>query len=208
MKTVRVVTAALVISFGQLAALPTPTAIAQPAPVATDTPGVPPNMTPVGSPTIETTTIESDEPFEGGAPVIPSGQEELLAEMFGRGLELPGGCKFTGGGADPAAIHGNYACAGGEIVVELRHPSTAPSGALQTAQFAVVVRSGTPPAGFLESLATRIREREAAFHWKWLGRPTGRGTRRMVLVAAGALVALAVVVVLWRRRAAGRPTPR
>lgn len=208
MRAVPAVTAALVALLGYSALLPVPGAFAQPAPAATAPPGAVPNETPIGNaPTpAEMESVVRDAPFEGGAPVIPAGQEGLLGEMLGLGAVLPGDCKFSGGGAEAAAVRATYACPGGEVVVELRHRGDAPGGAAQTAQFAVIVQSGSPPAGFADALATRIREREARFQWKWTGRPAAGERHRVLPLAAGALAVLVVLAWLWRRRAAGRST--
>jgi hypothetical protein len=136
--------------------------------------------------------------------VIPPGQEELLADMLGRGATLPGECKFAGVEADHAVVRTTYSCPSGEVVFELRHPSEAPRGATQTERFAITVKSGNPPNGLAEALASLIRSRESKFVWKWVG-PTGRtSTRPIGSLAAGVLV---VAVGLWwmlrrRRRSA------
>lgn len=135
---------------------------------------------------------------------IPAGQDELMADIVGRGETLPGDCKFTGGQVEGALIRASYACSGGEVVYELRHPSAAPSGAITTAQFAVVLRSGSPPAGFADALVSRIRSREAAFQWTQVGPPRAQvSVSTVVLVGAGVL-ALAAVAWAVRRRASAR----
>jgi hypothetical protein len=136
--------------------------------------------------------------------VIPPGQEELLADMLGRGATLPGECKFNGVEADHAIISTTYSCPSGEVVFELRHPSEAARGATRTERFGMTVKSGTPPAGLTDALAALIRSHETKFEWKWVGVMEGGppASRRIVPVAAAAFV---VVVGLWlilRRRSA------
>src|SRR5437870_1606738 len=64
--------------------------------------------------------------------VIPAGQDDLLAEMLGRGGALPGQCTLATGEVDRTIIKATYACPGGEVVFELRHPGKAPATATQT----------------------------------------------------------------------------
>src|SRR5215467_4794202 len=49
-------------------------------------------------PALEDAAPISDE------PVVPPGQDQLLATMHGRGAALPDGCKFAGGVADGPTI--------------------------------------------------------------------------------------------------------
>jgi hypothetical protein len=99
--------------------------------------------------------------------VIPPGQEDLFAAMLGRGAALPDGCAFVTGQIERAVVRGVYKCVGGEVVVELRHPFTAPRQAGHTEKIAIVTARGTPPAALLAALEERIRERESAFEWVW-----------------------------------------
>jgi hypothetical protein len=101
--------------------------------------------------------------------VVPPGQEEILSDILGRGVELPGTCKFAGAEADASVIRSTYACPKGAVVFELRHPTEAGSGATKTSEFAVTLKSGSPPAGLVDALASHIRSREAAFTWQWIG---------------------------------------
>jgi len=100
---------------------------------------------------------------------IAPGQEELLAEMLGRGAELPGGCRMTSGSVERDRARASYDCAGGTAEVVLGQPQAAPAGALPTDKFGVSVRSGSPPAGFVDALTDRIRSAEAGFRWSRLG---------------------------------------
>ena len=134
--------------------------------------------------------------------VIPPGQEELLAEMLGRGATLPGDCKFAGAEANRTVITTTYTCAQEEVAFELRHPSAAPPGATQTGRFAIALHHGTPQKDLTEALVALIRSREGGFQWKRIGplsRPSARGT---VLVTAAALLGAAVLgwTLLRRRR--------
>jgi hypothetical protein len=99
------------------------------------------------------------------APGIPPGQEQLLAAMLGRGAPLPGACTFRGGQVDHAVIRATYWCPSGLVVIALAHPSAAPASALQTANFAIALQSGRPPAALADALVSLIRSREAAFQW-------------------------------------------
>ena len=142
--------------------------------------------------------------------VIPSGQEELLADMLGRGATLPGGCKFAGGHADGPKISATYSCLNGDVVFELLHPSKAPAGAIETSKFAIVLRSGSPPGELIASLATRIRARESDFQWKWAA-PVRFGyaalpTPLLLALAGAGLLALAALWWVARARSAAPRT--
>src|SRR5690606_16210025 len=96
---------------------------------------------------------------------------------------FPGDCKFSGGVVERRSVRATYACSGGEIALTLHHPGDAPAGAQQTAQFAVVVTSGTPPGGFVDALLNHVREREGGFEWKWIGgQGTGRSPRPLLVI--------------------------
>jgi hypothetical protein len=112
-----------------------------------------------------------DEPISEGEIVIPPGQEGLLAEILGRGATFPGGCTFAGGGVEHAVVKGRYECIGGEITVELRHPSRAPATSIRTERFAVVVLSGSPTPELSNALESWIRSHEGAFEWVRLAPP-------------------------------------
>ena len=100
-----------------------------------------------------------------GQAVIPPGQEDLLAAMLGRGAELPEACGFTAGQIELNVVRGVYSCPGGEVVIELRHPSAAPREASRTEKIAIVTVRGTPPDALLAALKERVRQREGAFEW-------------------------------------------
>jgi len=143
--------------------------------------------------------------------VIQPGAEPLFAEMLGNGQTLPGGCAFSSGQIARTSVLATYTCGGEQVVLQLLHPESAPSGGVRTQRFVITVKSGVPPAALVEAVADRVRAREAAFEWTRLpGRPVGgRGTlitRSAVEIAVGAVVA---IVLFWalRRLAARRRRP-
>lgn len=98
-------------------------------------------------------------------PSIAPGHDELFAAMLGRGIALPDGCTLTAGQIERSVVRGVYECAGGEVVVELLHPSAAPFAAVRTEKLAIVTARGTPPPALLVELEERVRAREGAFEW-------------------------------------------
>jgi hypothetical protein len=144
----------------------------------------------------------SVRPAHGG-PVVPPGQEALLADLLGRGVELPGPCRFSGGGIAAATIKGVYTCPGGEVVIEL-HPAGG-RGAAQTDRFTLVVASGAPPAGLVDALRARIVAGEAAFEWADSGIDSAAAARlRTLVVFLCGLIAVALVAwVRWQARRRG-----
>jgi hypothetical protein len=136
-------------------------------------------------------------------PVVPPGQEKLLANMLGLGATLPGSCTFAGGQADGPVVRGTYDCATGEIVIELLHPSKAPWRSVRTDQFALTVLRGSPAPEFLQALQSRIRSQEAAFEWK-LPSPPPRLLPTPKWVLAGqllfSLLIAGVMLAFWRLR--------
>jgi hypothetical protein len=156
-----------------------------------------------------------------------AGQEARLAEMFGRGAVLPGGCRFTGGTVNDLRIVAEYACGERSVAVELRRTG-APSGSVgqQPGTSRIAVVRGQPPLGLVEALTARIGAGEAGFEWSaFAGRLPIRllgvehdASAGDLLTAGCALVGLCMAVqyFLWRRRresdnrpvrqrAAGRP---
>jgi hypothetical protein len=162
-------------------------AVAQPAPGS------------AGSPDEQPGAEESDEPVDGGVAVIPPGQDELAADMLGRGVALPGPCSFAGAEANGTLIRSTYACPTGSVVFELRHVDAAPPGAARTKQFALILQSGAAPDGLTDALLTRIRDREAGFRWKWLAGPGTRFPRRTIKLAAAGLAGVVVLAWVFRR---------
>jgi hypothetical protein len=142
----------------------------------------------------------SEEP--AGQPeeyVIRPGVEPLVSEMLGSGQTLPGQCTFSDGRIERTAVVATYTCGAASVVVQLIHPSAAPSGGVRTQRFVIAVKSGAPPTGLVEALADRIRAREAEFEWTDLG-GGGRRTRRVAVgVAAVAAVAIVLFWALRRR---------
>ncbi len=96
---------------------------------------------------------------------VPPGQEDLVAEMLGRGEAL-GGCELTQVDMHPRAIEGTYRCEEVHegVVVVLEYPSTDPRATFSTLKFAVSAR-GPAPDGLLDALRRRILEHEAGWHW-------------------------------------------
>jgi hypothetical protein len=145
----------------------------------------------------------------GGADaVVPPGQEDLLAEMLGKGATLPEGCKLTDGRVEHSTVEATYSCPAGEVVFELSHPSRAGGAATRTDRFGLTLRSGSPPQGLAPALAARIRSKEAAFEWKWIGQPRAASRSRLLLATAGLLAIAALGFVLRRRSSARRADSR
>jgi len=152
-----------------------------------------------GNPPAENVTTR---PLEDG-PVVPTGQDELIADMLGRGATLPGGCKFDAGDVNGSVIRSTYTCPSGNVVLELRHPTKAPPGALRTDQFAITVHAGSPPAGLQDALAALIRTREATFKWLIVS-GSARPHVPITLILIGGIVLLALAASVLRRRAGRR----
>jgi hypothetical protein len=136
--------------------------------------------------------------------VIPAGQEALLADMLGKGVALPGGCKLTDGKIEYTVVRATYGCPGGEVTFDLAHPSQATATEAQTDQFALVLKTGSPPEGLVAALMSRIRSQEAAFQWTLLGKPRRRFSLATMLIVGAGLGAIAVLVWRLRGRAAAR----
>lgn len=131
--------------------------------------------------------------------VILPGAEPLFSDMLASGQTLAGGCTFSNGQIERTFVVATYTCGGGQVVLQLLHPEMAPPGGVRTGRFAVTVKSGTPPDGFVEAIAERIRAREGAFEWKDLGRRPSHGMRWPVAVAAGVVAAVLLFWALRRR---------
>jgi hypothetical protein len=110
---------------------------------------------------------DGTEAVADGEPAIGPGQEELLAEMLGKGATLPDACELTNGQTEYAVITATYTCDLGVVVVELVHPRQAEPTTTQTEHFAITVESGSPPESLTDALATLIRSRESEFEWTW-----------------------------------------
>jgi hypothetical protein len=96
---------------------------------------------------------------------MPPGQEDLVAEMLGRGEEL-GGCRLVQVDMHPSAIEGTYRCqeVHDGVAVVLEYPSTDSRMTFSTLKFAVSAR-GPAPEALLDALRRRILEHEAGWHW-------------------------------------------
>jgi hypothetical protein len=142
-------------------------------------------------------------PGPGDAFVVPPGQEELLATMLGRGAALPGQCQLSNGDINGPVVAGTYTCSTGQVVFELRHPEQAPADALRTEKFAIVLKSGTPPAGLSDALLASIKAHEAQFKWLSLipPKPTSPG---FLGILVPVLAVAAVIFLLRRMRRARR----
>jgi hypothetical protein len=106
------------------------------------------------------------KPADALQAFIPPGQEELLGTMLGKGLALPE-CELVDGKVNYTTIEATYACVGDWVVVELAHRSTATATATSTDFFAITPKSGSPPRGLVDALASLVRSREADFKWGW-----------------------------------------
>ena len=134
---------------------------------------------------------------------IPAGQEELVGAMLGNGVALPGDCKLLSGDLQKTTIKGTYACRGGEVVVELSHPTNEPTNATRTEKFALRVERGTAPPDLESVLLSRIRERESQFRWTVPQDGQPRAEPAAVPTPSGAVVLGLLVftaLFLWRRR--------
>ena len=107
-----------------------------------------------------------EEPPICDEPVVPPGQNAVLAAMLGRGAVLPDACAFAGGQADGPVIRATYACPSGDVVFELVHPGNATAEAIQTERFALTLQSGSPSNELVDGLVGIIRSREMSFEWK------------------------------------------
>jgi hypothetical protein len=109
--------------------------------------------------------IAADEPVAADPPGIPPGQEDLLLDMLGKGVSLPGGCKVGDGRVLHTVVEMSYSCSRGDVVVELAHSSQALESEVQTRHFALSVLDGSAPASLIDVLSARILEREDEFEW-------------------------------------------
>jgi hypothetical protein len=133
---------------------------------------------------------------------IEPSAEPLFADMLGIGQTLPGGCAFSDGKIERTSVRATYTCGDGQVVLQLLHPAST-SGGVRTQRFAIIVKSGVPPAGLVEAVADRTRAREAAFEWTKVGGRSAPPRRWPMAVAGGAVTAILAVWTL-RRRAARR----
>lgn len=101
---------------------------------------------------------------DGFVKVIAPGNEKLIGDMLGTGVDLPGGCKLASASIDRTRVVAKYAC-GKDVVIELHHPSDGEGAAARTARFALVPK-GEAPAELITALAERIKAREEP--WRWI----------------------------------------
>jgi dolichyl-phosphate-mannose-protein mannosyltransferase len=143
--------------------------------------------------------------------IVP-GQEELLSKMLGRGVMLPGGCRFAGGHVDAALVTAEYTCGTETVTFELQNPEDAPPSALRTQEFALVARHGSVPRDLAEALRDTIRAQEAGLEWtQVLGlrkQVAGRhlDPRALASCAAAILVLGLVTQYVVARRLSAAPT--
>jgi len=100
----------------------------------------------------------------GSHTVVLPGQEELIADIVGSGVTLPGGCQFTGGNIDDT-VRAHYACDTGPVTIQLSHRGTASSAVAETTYFRIRVIEGSPPPDLVEALVARTRAREENVRW-------------------------------------------
>jgi len=134
------------------------------------------------------------------ANVIPPGQEEILAEMLGKGATLPGGCSFADGRIQHTVIEATYVCPSGDVVVELSHPDVAPPSSQTTDRFALTVTRGAAPDGLTEALLASIRAGEGAFEWLHIAPEASAETASLAWLIGAALVLVVALTWVLRRR--------
>jgi len=108
--------------------------------------------------------VAADDDGDTGDPVIPPGEEQLIANMLGKGIGLQY-CNLVSGGVEYSVIKATYNCLGNQVMVELGNPRNATATSIQTGQFAITVQSGSPTAGFQDALASLVRSQEGNFQW-------------------------------------------
>lgn len=131
---------------------------------------------------------------------IEPGSEKLIAEMLGQGRSLAGGCTLDDGNIERTSVLATYTCPGGQVVLQLLHPASTPPDAVRTERFGLVVKSGAPPAGLVESVAQSVRAREASFGWTEVGGREPVPRRWPWAIVGGAVAA---ILALWALRLFG-----
>lgn len=145
---------------------------------------------------------------DGSQTVIAPGKEQLLGEMVGLGAALPGGCSLEDGKVEHKTIRAAYKCETGTVVYQLSHPDEAPAGAVKTKRFALALVSGTPPAGFQDTLKELIVSKEPAFEWTVIippKRPEMERSSHPIALLAAAVAAAGAAAWFLLRRGASRP---
>jgi hypothetical protein len=94
--------------------------------------------------------------------VITPGQDEVIAEMLGRGRVLGGDCTLSSASIDKTYIVANYACSAGDFKIELRALDDAKSD-LGTSKFAIV--AGSAPDALRNDLRDSVLANEGRFQW-------------------------------------------
>ena len=145
----------------------------------------------------------------GSHTVVLPGQEELIADIVGSGVTLPGGCQFTGGNIDDT-VRAHYACDTGPVTIQLSHRGTASSAVAETTYFRIRVIEGSPPPDLVEALVARTRAREENVRWTTVTsrRPAWLITSIvaiMLLPPVMAVIRWLMLDVRWAR-SAGRPS--
>lgn len=148
--------------------------------------------------------------------IIPSGQEEQLSNMLGKGVELPGGCRWGGAAIERTIITSRYTCGTANHVVTLCHPED-PCPQPATVTTKVFALSSDLPAPAFEALVARLGAEEASFRWE-VAVSGGGGTAPFlppgmpfpwVAFAAGAgaifLAVLTLLTARWRLTRGGSP---
>ncbi|MFO0548569.1 MAG: SGNH/GDSL hydrolase family protein [Polyangiaceae bacterium] len=115
----------------------------------------------------------------GAAPVsvIEPGQEDALADMLGRGAELPAGCAWAGADIEANRVVSRYGCAGRAVAVELCHPiegACVPRAKATTSVFALApFEDSRPPSELVEALSKRVEAKRGTFRWSQAETPPG-----------------------------------
>lgn len=98
--------------------------------------------------------------------VVPPGQEGLILDMLGKGVELPGGCLLTGARVLRTHVAATWGCSGVERALELQSLDATGPLVVRTAKLAVVsADAGDPARALADAVAARVREREDRWHW-------------------------------------------
>jgi lysophospholipase L1-like esterase len=156
--------------------------------------------------------IDDDAPF-----MIPGGQEALIMEMLGSGLQAADGCALQKAEVPGTHVRAAYRCAEDRgAVIELHHPSASLPAIARTDRFAIVGGDPAPSPTLLAAIERSIRAREGAFRWIHGGAPQTspaqpsvlpervRGAGRGALIVVGASLAAMVSLALWLRRRRAR----
>jgi hypothetical protein len=99
--------------------------------------------------------------------LYPAGQEELFADLLGRGAKLPGGCAWAGASIGAERVTSRYTCGAAQDPLEIAVLDRAGGspGAVLTAELAIEITRGPAPPGLVEAIADRARSRESKIAW-------------------------------------------